>query len=153
MSWFHAFHNWANKLPNWNIILNFHWVRCFFLCQRPEWMNSRNSVLAVFFLLFFLKSAIWKDAVHYKQHSLSGRNNKQQEDKVQLFVYLLHAGGCILMTQWPAQGQYDHRSSNCKAVTWIPQRKNAAVSSSFCIPSYFRMHALMLFVKFTPIIF
>lgn len=51
--------------------------------------------------------------VCYNQHSLFGCKNKQQEDKVQLFAYLLHAGGRSPMTYSPAQGQCGHRSSRC----------------------------------------
>lgn len=34
--------------------------------------------------------------------SLPGLDNKQQEDEVQLSVYLAHTGDCRLGTGWPA---------------------------------------------------
>lgn len=61
-------------------------------------MNSRNSVLPVVFV--FCYSQLFCDGTFGSRQP--GRK-QQQEDKVQLFVYSLHAGGCSLVTHWSAQ--------------------------------------------------
>lgn len=66
-------------------------------------MSSRN-LQGFLFLFSFFCQLFWKGTFGYWQHILPGCNNAQQEDGVQLFVYLLLAGGCRLMT---------HRHKHC----------------------------------------
>lgn len=60
-------------------------------------MNELQEQCSCRFFLFFLKntlSCFEKVVLSVISNTVvPGRNNKQQEDKVQLFVYLLHAGG------------------------------------------------------------